>query len=140
MTHPETDSPIQADVAALDGPSTPSLYVSEAPDPRRRIPELPGAPVLGGQGRKPRSDTCQIDARRDRSRREAKAQSAYDGLDKNYTIGGKTKKASDFLYESTAGADQTVARRRPPVHAALDEPPAGVRRLAGSRSARSPTR
>ena len=73
------------------------LYVSKLPIRDEGYTNCPALPFWADQDGKP--DPTHAKSTLDGLHaREAQAQSAYDGLDKNYTIGGHTKKASEFLY------------------------------------------
>jgi lipoxygenase len=117
MTHPETNSQIQADGAALDGPSTPSLYVSKLPIREEGYVNCPAIPFWADKDGKPDPTHVQTTLAR-LQKREAKAKNAYDGLDTPYTIGGQTNIAYEFLYGSQPPADRPSALTNLP----LDEP------------------
>ena len=97
MTHTETEPQIQPDGPALDGPSTPSLYVSKLPIRAEGYVNCPALPFWADKDGNP--DPTHVSSTLEGlQKREAKAKSAYDGLDNKYTIGGQTKKAYEFLY------------------------------------------
>jgi hypothetical protein len=116
MTHTETEPQIQADGPALDGPSTPSLYVSKLPFREQGYVNLPAIPFWADKDGKP-DPTHVASTLAGLQKREAKAKSAYDGLDLHYTIGGQTKKAYEFLY----GTPPPAAAPSPLTKLALDE-------------------
>jgi hypothetical protein len=118
MTHAETTEPqIQADGTALDGPSTPSLYVSKLPIREAGYVNCPAIPFWAAKDGKP--DPTHLKTTLEGLQNRAKeGKKAYDGLDTPYTIGGQTNIAYEFLYgqQPPAGAPSPLTKL------ALDEP------------------
>src|SRR5690349_15913999 len=118
MTHTETEPQILADGAALDGPSTPSLYVSKLPIRDAGYLNCPAIPFWADKDGKP--DRTHLATTLDELGKRAKeGKDAYDGLDTTYTIGAyRNKLAYEFLY----GTEPPEAAASPLTKLQLDNP------------------